>query len=147
MGNISKNLSRYEFLCACGCGDDTVDFGLVDVLQGTANHFEKEHGKDNIRIDILSGNRCREHNDNLRKEYRNSGGKYGFDTAENSLHVFNRAADFKLTIRSTGKQIPPTEVYDYLDRKYGRKIALGLYLNRVHVDNRTRAGQRFGIKR
>jgi len=68
-------------------------------------------------------------------------------TAKNSQHSHGKAADFKLYVRSTNKQIDPTETYDYLNFKHKNQVALGLYVNRVHVDNRDKAGQRFGIKR
>ena len=65
MGDISKNLSRWEFACGCGCGFDTADYALVNVLQSCVNYFEHKYKRD-IRIDITGPNRCREYNDSLR---------------------------------------------------------------------------------
>ena len=40
MGDLSPNLSRHEMACNNGCGFDTVDARLVDVLQDVVDHFE-----------------------------------------------------------------------------------------------------------
>lgn len=134
MGDLSKNLSRREMACACKCGFDTVDIKLVEVLQAATNFFSKKYG--DCRLDITGGNRCKRHNDALREK--------GIPTAVDSEHIYGRAADFKLTVRSDAVHVPPQETYEWLDEMYGDKIALGLYVNRVHVGTRTHAGQRWG---
>lgn len=149
MGDLTKNLSRWEFKCRgtdChpsgkgNCGSDTTDFALVNVLQSTVNHFELKYGRD-VRIDITGPNRCKIYNDWLRAEYQRSGGRYGVNTAKGSQHPHFRAADFKLFFRDENEQISPEEVFDYLDGEYGNKIALGFYINRCHVDTRTYMGE------
>jgi len=79
MGDLSKNLSRHEMICFCGCGFDTVDAKLVSALQGAADAFD-------AIIRITGGNRCREHNYKLRELYESSGGERGAKTACNSQH-------------------------------------------------------------
>ena len=130
MGDLSKNLSRHEFVCSCGCGFDTVDSRLVDVLQDVTDSFD-------AYIVITGGNRCKKHNDALRVDYELSNGKHGAKTAANSQHIYGRAADFKLYRVVDHKQIDPESVYDYLASNYPGALGIRLYSNRVHVDTRT----------
>lgn len=111
MGDLTKNFSRFEFACKCGCGFDTVDFLLVIVLQDVADHFGK-------RVLISGGNRCFQRN---------------LDTpgaARDSEHVKGKAADIKV------EDTAPKKVYDYLNKKYPNKFGIGLYSNRTHIDVR-----------
>lgn len=123
MGNLTKNLSRYEFACRCGCGFDTADFELVEALQGCVDHFTNELDTV-IRIDITGPNRCKEHNKSV-------GG------APDSQHIYARAADFKLFDRRTNKQIDSDLVADYLELEYQDRFGIGRYSSRTHLDTRT----------
>ena len=116
MGNISKNLSRHEFSCKCGCGFDTVDFELARVLQEVVDHFQAQSDKD-IRIHINSGSRCAGHN-------ASEGGGL------KSQHLIGRAADFYLD------HVHPDKVADYLEAKYHDKYGIGRYIGRTHFDSR-----------
>lgn len=129
MGDLTKNLSRHEFACECGCGFDTVDIALPGILQHTADHFAAED-EINVRIDITGPNRCKSHNAEV-------GG------ADNSQHVYARAADFKLFNRYTGEQIDPDRVADFIDEQYPNSLGLGRYTNRTHVDTRTNGPARW----
>ncbi len=55
MGDMSKNLSRSEFACHCGCGEDDISPELVAGLQELHDLAERT-------IHILSGCRCLAHN-------------------------------------------------------------------------------------
>lgn len=115
MGDLTKNFSRVEFTCECGCGFDTVDFSLIMVLQDVADYFETS-------VIISGGNRCFE------KNCVTPG------AAKDSLHMDGKAADIKI------KGVSPSESYNYLNEKYHSKFGIGLYYNRVHIDVRaTRA--------
>jgi uncharacterized protein YcbK (DUF882 family) len=86
MGDLTKNLSRHEFACQCGCGFDTVDHDLPGILQEVADHFLELADRNTVlrvMIDIKSGNRCEAHN-------LAEGG------SSKSRHMWGRAADFKL---------------------------------------------------
>lgn len=65
--------TRSEFECKCGCGFDTVDYKLVEVLDKVREHFGK-------KMHINSGCRCRIHN-------HETGG------SRKSQHLRGRAAD------------------------------------------------------
>lgn len=122
MGDLTKNLSRHEFACRCGCGFDTVDFELVEALQGCVDHFAFINSTI-IRIDITGPNRCKEHNESI-------------NGASGSQHIHGRAADFKLFDRRTNKQIDPDHVADYLELEYSGRFGMGRYSNRTHIDTR-----------
>lgn len=114
MGDLSKNFSRAEHSCECGCGFDTVDKELNDVLEDVREYF-------NAEVTITGPNRCKKHNKAV-------GG------APESLHPEAKAADIKV------KGVSPMVVADYLDAKYQDKYGIGRYHNRVHIDVRpTRA--------
>ena len=34
MGDLTKNISRYEIACKCGCGFDTIDIEVVRMCDG-----------------------------------------------------------------------------------------------------------------
>ena len=77
---LTKNFSRSEFQCPCGCGQQFVDPELAEKLQLIRDKLGK-------RIKITSGYRCFNHNQSV-------GG--GFT----SRHRYGMAADWRLTDRS-----------------------------------------------
>ena len=70
---LSKNLTRREIACKCGCGFDIVDNKLVDTFQSLRDYISKP-------IYITSGCRCPEHNKKV-------GGE------KNSAHIEGMALD------------------------------------------------------
>lgn len=117
MGNISKNLSRHEFACQCGCGFDTVDFELAQVIQDSADHFAEKLGVEKVSVFINSGCRCDVHN-------AIEGG------SDKSKHRLGIAADFRII------DVSADDVADYLESKYPDKYGIGRYNGRTHVDVR-----------
>ena len=75
MGDLSRNFSRREFECKCGCGFDDVAPILVERLQEIRSTFGV--------MKISSGCRCENHN-------RRVGGKNG---KVKSAHVYGEAVD------------------------------------------------------
>lgn len=132
MGNLTKNLSRHEFECRCGCGFDTVDFMLIKLLQAGADYFNIEYGK--IIIDIRGGNRCKEHNETVQKKYVKDYIPY----SSKSTHMDAKGSDFKYWYYDglEKKQIEPLLIYNYFDNLFKDSLGLGLYHNRVHLDSR-----------
>ena len=76
MGDLSEFFSRKEFACTCGCGFNTVDAGLLNVLIKVRNHFGRE-------LTVVSACRCATKN-----------GAVG--SSSNSWHLKGRAADVKV---------------------------------------------------
>jgi uncharacterized protein YcbK (DUF882 family) len=111
MGDLSKNFSRREFECKCGCGFNTVDAELVKVLQVVRDYFKES-------ITITSACRCEKHNNRV------GGGK-------NSQHKLGRAADIVVS------NVSPAEVQEYLDSRYPIKYGLGSYSDFTHIDTRS----------
>tara|TARA_R110002167_G_scaffold252882_8_gene459257 strand:- start:2540 stop:2935 length:396 start_codon:yes stop_codon:yes gene_type:complete len=127
MGDLTKNLSRHEFECECGCGFDTVDFLLVDWLQKAVEHFSCEFSQD-VYVVITGGNRCPEHNEVI-------GG------SANSQHIYGRAADHKFYFKDSKQQIDPEIVAEYYEEEYPNICGLGRYHNRTHIDCRGSAAR------
>jgi hypothetical protein len=138
MGDLTKNLSRSEFACRCGCGFDTVDFKLALNLQDAVNHFTFYDGID-VRIAITGPNRCVSHNEEVQFE---ADPDY-VPMSSKSQHLYARAADFKLFNRATGEQIDPARVADYLSETYAGKYGVGRYLSYTHADTRTLGPKRW----
>ena len=124
MGDLSENLSRWEFECSCGCKEDTVDFELIHVLQWLRTATGEA-------VAITSGNRCYQWN-------RVPSSEGGPGSNDYSQHPRGRAADIQV------ENYTPEMVYDELDEKFGDSISLGLYETFVHVDTRTKGGARWG---
>ena len=123
MGDLSKDFSRHEFACTCGCGFDTVDTTTLEILQW----LRTETGK---RVTITSACRCFAWN-------RVPISEGGPGSNDNSQHPRARAADIKVLGWT------PKEVYDLLDKKYKDQISLGLYNTFVHIDTRTNGPARW----
>lgn len=60
MGDLTKNFSRQEFACKCGCGRNLIKPEFVERLQMLRDRFAKR--VDDPRITVISGYRCPEHN-------------------------------------------------------------------------------------
>lgn len=110
MGNLTKNFSRKEFACKCGCSFDTIDFELINVCQDVADNFRDV-------VYVNSGCRCESHNEIV-------GG------SENSQHLYGRAADLRL------KHTGPDKVHAYLTKKYPDQYGIGKYNTFTHIDTR-----------
>ena len=123
MGDLTRNLSRWEFSCKCGCGFDTVDVELVPVLQDIVDHFSRVLDRDCVII-IDSGCRCVEHNETVQKEDNPNYVPY----SSKSQHMFGRAAD--IVIKGVHSHI----VYTYVDSKYPNKYGIGRYKRFTHID-------------
>ena len=119
-GDLTKNLSRHEFSCECGCGLICADFELVNVIQDVCNHFK-------CSVDISGPNRCREHNETVQKKHNPGYIPY----SSTSKHMDGIAADCKFP------SISPDDVADYLENKYPNKYGIGRYNNRIHIDIRS----------
>lgn len=115
MGDLSKNFSRKEFACHCGCGFDTIDSETLMIVQ-EARFFMDEP------ITPSSGARCLAYN-------RKIGSK------DTSQHVLGRAVDLPVS--------DPKKLYDYLCNRYKNQYGFGLYKTFVHIDSRTNGGARW----
>jgi len=112
VGDLSPHFSRWEFRCKCGCGFDTVDTQLLEVLEGIRQYYDAP-------IKVSSGARCRAYNKKIKG-------------APKSQHPLARACDF------TVEGVQPKMVQRYLDLTYPTTLGLGSYEDFTHVD--TRAG-------
>lgn len=110
MSKLSAHFDREEFACNCGCGQDTVDWKLLHILERLRVWAEAP-------ITVTSGNRCVEYNKEI-------GG------SPNSQHVLSRAADIVVEGKS------PFQVYRQLEEWYPYEYGFGHYDDFVHVDSR-----------
>ena len=107
---ISKNFTRSEFSCKCGCGFDTVDIGLLAILETIRAQFGRA-------VSIRSGCRCLTHNAEV-------------DGRLLSQHVRARAADFIVS------GVPADQVQDFIDQAWPNSLGMGRYALWTHVDSR-----------
>ena len=110
MGDLSSNFSRKGFACNCGCGFQTVDADLLDVLEVVRCKFRKA-------VTINSACRCEEHNKSV-------GGSYG------SKHKQGIAADIVVD------GVNPDTIYAYLDDMFPMNFGIGKYKTFTHIDIR-----------
>jgi uncharacterized protein YcbK (DUF882 family) len=111
MGKISAHFNREEFTCSCGCGFDTVDTQLIQVLEDIRTHFGKP-------IIITSSARCVTHNKAIGGSAR-------------SQHTKGRAADIVV------KDITRAAVHRYLTENYIGMYGIGKYEDFTHIDTRS----------
>lgn len=105
------NFTRDEFACKCGCGYNTIDYELLEVLEDVRAYFGNP-------VYINSGCRCISHNHIV-------GG------STHSQHLYGRAVDFVV------RDIDADIVADYLESKYQSIYGIGRYNGRTHVDTRS----------
>ena len=110
MGDISKNFSRSEFACKCGCGFSTVDIELLKTLEVIRGHFSSP-------IKITSACRCESHNKHI------GGGNA-------SKHKQGIAADIVVN------GVTPYAVYRFLDSFMPNNYGIGIYKTFTHIDVR-----------
>jgi len=75
MGDLTKNFSRKEFACKCGCGFADINPDIVTIAQAIRDKVEEP-------VIVSSGCRCKTHNKRV-------GGVH------NSPHLTGMAADFR----------------------------------------------------
>lgn len=109
---LNKYFKRSEFSCRCGCGFNTVDVELLEVLT------ELREACNNPVI-INCGCRCPKHNKKV-------GG------ATKSKHLRGIAADIRV------KGLTSNTVYSYFNALYPKKYGLGLHATFLHIDIRKR---------
>jgi len=108
---MNEYFKRSEFACQCGCGFDTVDAQLVDVLTAIREYF-------NLPVIVNSACRCEHHNAAV-------GGK------PHSYHLKGRAADIHIS------GVQPSRIYEFVEGRYPKQLGLIRYKTFVHVDTRT----------
>jgi uncharacterized protein YcbK (DUF882 family) len=113
MGDISKNFSRWEFSCRCGCGFNAVDVELLEILERIRKHFGEA-------IHITCACRCLEHNRKVGSE-------------DTSQHIRGMAADIWIN------DIKPEQIADYTDEYLLKgRGGIGKYDDFCHIDVRER---------
>lgn len=118
MGNLTKNINRWELACGCGCGFDSVDWETIEVLQICCDNFADVLGVDKVFLNIHSAARCVAYNQRI-------GGSF------ESQHIQARAVDFSIV------DINPHFVWSFLISRYNGKFGIGKYETFTHLDTRS----------
>lgn len=111
MTQFNEYFNRSEFACKCGCGYDTVDAELIEVLTEIREHF-------GLPVKINSGCRCTRYNTQI-------GG------TPRSQHLVGRAADIAID------GVSPGIIQDYVNAKWPDALGLGRYESFTHIDSRS----------
>lgn len=106
-----NHFKEVELECPC-CGKYIPDEQLLIILNSIREYYDKP-------VYIHSSTRCKKHNKEV-------GG------TPHSKHLLGWAADIVV------KDIPPDEVYIYLDKTYSDTFGIGRYDNFTHIDIRPR---------
>jgi uncharacterized protein YcbK (DUF882 family) len=114
---LSTYFRRQEFACKCGCGFDTIDAGLIRILEAVRREFHTP-------VYINSACRCEAHNKVV-------GG------SPTSQHVKGRAADIRVPGRTS------SEVAKFVEEFMDGEGGIGVYETFVHVDSRTEGPARW----
>jgi len=120
MGDLTKNISRSELSCNCGCGSDSIDYETTVVVQDACDHFAEKLGVERVTLTITSANRCFKYNRSP-----------AVGSNDNSQHPRSRAMDIKIG------GVYPSDVYSYLVDKYPGKYGIGKYKSFTHIDTRS----------
>jgi len=127
-GQLADHFYRDEFQCKCGCKFDTVD---AELINGPLNFLRT----DNVRVTILSGCRCLEHNETVQLEENPDYVPY----SSKSTHMDGKAADITVE-RQQGKAwvlVSPDEVATRLETRYPDRYGIGRYKTFTHIDVRS----------
>ena len=117
MGDLSRNFSRSEIACRCGCGLDTIDAGVIRIAQEIRDFI-------GVPLTPSSGARCKLHN-------------FSIGGSPLSQHIACRAIDIPV--------LYPEIVYEWLCKHYPDQCGFGLYKHFIHVDTRSGAPSRWEI--
>ena len=109
MGDLSKNFSRFEIACKCGCGFDTIDAGTILIAQEIRDFL-------GIPLTPSSGARCHQHNIDV----------FG---SPKSQHLLGRAIDIPVP--------NPEIVYEWLSVMYSGRYGFFRYKKFIHIDTRS----------
>ena len=110
---VSPHFHEVEFFCKCGCGRYIQNNELIYLLESIREHYAR-------KVIIVSGTRCKKHNNSL------------IGSSKYSQHLKGRAADIRV------EGIGASEVYLFCDRLIGDKGGLGAYPSFTHVDVRNK---------
>ena len=91
---LSKNFSKSEFDCSCGCD---MPLGVLHNVQKLANQLQALRNVVGTTIKINSGYRCPDYNDNVVKG------------AKNSQHKLGKASDIVIA------DMTPQETFELVD--------------------------------
>ena len=113
MGDLTKNFSRFEFACRCGCGLDNIYMPTVEALQ----KLRELIGEPTY---VTCGCRCERHN----KEVG------GVPDSQHLLKNDCKAADIST------KHYTPAELADFIEENIEEFAngGIGRYAGFVHVD-------------
>ena len=115
---LTKNFSKSEFMCRCGC---EMPEEVLNNVQKLANQLQIIRDRVNVPIKINSAYRCESHNKAI-------GG------SKKSQHKLGLAADIVV------KDKTPDEVYDFINKLQGLNMiengGLGRYNTFTHFDIR-----------
>ena len=110
MGDLSKNFSRAELVCSCGCKDEIINFDFIERLQ----KLRSDYGKPMV---VNSWYRCKPYNAKI-------GG------SKNSQHCRGIAVDIAVDNAVDRMRLVR------LACKHGFS-GVGIYASFVHIDART----------
>ncbi len=130
MGNLTKNISRHELACSCGCGLDSMDWETINVVQECCDYAASVLHVDKVVLYITSASRCYKYN----RVPVEDGGPGSSDASQ---HPKCRAIDFEIA------GVGPAHIYTYLDQKYPGKYGIGRYKTFTHLDTRTNGPARW----
>lgn len=89
MGDLTKNFSRREFACKCGCGFDAIDPRVVAIAQAVRSAI-------NEQVWVNSGCRCQAHNkkvDGVSSSYHTTGAAADLACASGGLRLYAAIKD------------------------------------------------------
>ena len=124
MGDLTKNISRHELACSCGCGFDTMDWETLNVVQEVCDWAAERLDQDKVTLRINSACRCPKHNEA-------EGG------SKNSQHMRARAMDIVIV------GLDPALVHQYLTGRFVGKYGIGKYDSFTHIDTRSNGPARW----
>lgn len=124
MGDLTRNISRHELACNCGCGFSSMDWETIEVVQDVCDHFANILGVDKVVLNITSAARCYAYN-------RLPSSEGGPGSNDKSQHPKACALDFQIV------GVSPKAIYEYLNHKYPNKYGIGEYTTFIHFDSRS----------
>lgn len=129
MGNLTKNISRYELKCKCSkCNVTIQDHELIiEVVQRICDRIASDYGVEKVRLNISSPARCYEYN-------RIPAIVGGPGSDDDSQHPRCNAMDINIFVE--GRRIPPHDVYIVANEIYPDSFGIGLYDWGLHIDTR-----------
>ena len=123
-------IQRFDYSCRCGCGLNTIDPKAIEIFWDYVEYFEEVYQR-RLTPFVNRACSCVIHNEVIQKEANENYVPF----SSRSKHMPNENG-ICLAIDGGIEEVPPYQIYKYLDEMYPDTIGFFKYFWGIHYDVR-----------